>query len=121
MQQRPAIATATQAKDRAADLLRAIRGGEKATGSADPPSIPRLTSSMLRAGTRMRLQRDAGADGALVILRHQGGKTRLPVTDGAVDLPGALPLGRAEVWFARGGHVSGPVNILIAGPGDAHV
>ena len=122
MQQRPAIATEIPAKSRAADLLRAVRGGDQATGSPDQSSIPRLTSSMLRAGTRMRLLRDGGGDGDLVvILRHERGKTRLPVTNGAVDLPAALPHGRAELWFVHGGHVSGPVNVLIAGPEEAHV
>ena len=120
MQQRPAIAAASLAKNSAADLLRAIRGGEKATDSAGPPPAPRLTSSILRAGTRMRLC-DADADGAVAVLRHKRGKTRLPVTHGAVELPAELPHERAELWLVRDGHVSGPVTVRIAGPKEAHV
>jgi hypothetical protein len=121
MQQRPAVAAASLAKNCAADLLRAIRGGEKATDSAGPPPALGLTSSILRPGTRMRLLRDAGAGGAVVILRHKRGKTRLAVTHGAVDLPDKLPHGHAELWLMRDDHVSGPVNVRIAGPERAHV
>jgi hypothetical protein len=120
MQQRPTIASASLAKNGAADLLRAIRGGEKPTDSAGRRPALRLISSILRAGTRMRLC-DADADGAVAVLRHKRGKTRLPVTHGAVALPAELPHGRAELWLVRDDHVSGPVNVRIAGPERARV
>jgi hypothetical protein len=120
MQQRPTIAAASQAKNSAADLLRAIRGGEKDTDSAAPPPALRLTSNILRAGTRMRLC-DADADGAVAVLRNKLGKTRLPVTHGAVELPAELQHAHAELWLVRDGRVSGPVNVRIAGPKEAHV
>jgi hypothetical protein len=120
MQQRPATAAASLAKNSAANLLQAIRGDEQATDSAGSPPALRLTSSILRAGTRMRLC-DADADGAVAIVRHKRGKTRLPVTHGAVELPAELPHGRAELWLVRDGHVSGPLNVRIAGPKEAHV
>ena len=122
MQQRPAVAAATPAKKSAADLLRAVRGRGKPTGPSNLPPPPRLTTGILRAGTRMRLLGGGpSTDGAVLILRHQRGKTRLPVTGGVVDLPGELPHGRAELWLVRDGHVSGQVNVRIVGPGETHV
>ena len=122
MQQRPAVGVATPAKESAADLLRAVRGREKPTGPSDLPPPPRLTTSILRAGTRMRLLSDGSrSEGLVLILRHERGKTRLPVTEGVVDLPEELPHARAELWLARDGYVSGPVNVRIVGRTDAYV